>query len=296
MSEKVNFKQKLRNFGRILTGKGMIIGKSRRELDKMRVVGELIAEVREEIRQMVKPGISTLELDQAAEKMMRDAGAIPAFKGYKYSKDIVPFAGSICASVNHVVVHGIPSEKVVLKEGDIFSVDMAAILDGFVGDTATTIAVGQVDKEKAQLIEVTEECLRLAVEQCCIGRHVGDIGFAVESHAKKYGYGVVKGFTGHGIGRKMHEDPQIPNYGKPGTKEKIRLGYVFAIEPMINAGTDETKILADGWTVVTTDAKPSAHCEHTVAVTESGPEILTLTKAQKSQILQTKAVAQMITV
>ncbi|MEP6924302.1 MAG: type I methionyl aminopeptidase [Pyrinomonadaceae bacterium] len=278
----IEFGQSLQNLGRFLIGKGMIIGKSRKELDKMRAVGELIAEVREEIRRMVQPGISTLELDQSAEKMMREAGAIPAFKGYMGT-----YPGSICASVNHVVVHGIPSSDVVLNEGDIFSVDMAAILDGFVGDTATTIPVGKVDAEKAQLINVTEECLRLAVEQCRIGRHVGDIGFAVESHAKKFGYGIVKGFTGHGIGRKMHEDPQIPNYGKPGTKEKIRLGYVFAIEPMINVGTEDTEILADGWTVVTKDGKPSAHCEHTVAVTENGPEILTFTKEQKRHFLQT---------
>ncbi len=259
----------------------MIIGKSRKELDRMREAGELIAEVREEIRRMVKPGISTLEIDQAAEKMMRDGGAIPTFKGY-----LGTYPGSICASVNHVVVHGIPSADTILNDGDIFSVDLAATLNGFVGDTATTIPVGNVDEERAQLIRVAEECLKLAIDQCRIGRHVGDIGFAVESHAKKFGYGVVKGFTGHGIGRKMHEDPQIPNYGKPGTKEKIRLGYVFAIEPMINVGTEETEILADGWTVVTKDRKPSAHTEHTVAVTENGPEILTFTKEQKARLAQ----------
>lgn len=257
----------------------MIIGKSRKELDKMRAAGELIAEVREAVRKMIRPGISTLEIDQAAEKMMRDGGAIPTFKGY-----LGTYPGSICASINEVVVHGIPSADTILKEGDIFSVDMAATLDGFVGDTATTIPVGDVDEEKAQLIKVTEECLRLAIEQCRVGRHIGDIGFAVQTHAEKFGYGIVKGFCGHGIGRKMHEDPQIPNYGKPGTKERIRVGYVFAVEPMINAGTGETEILADGWTVVTKDGKPSAHCEHTVAVTEAGPEILTLTKEQKAQL------------
>lgn len=275
----MNFTQAVANVGRLLLGKRMIIGKSRKELDKMRAVGELIAEVREAIRKLVQPGISTLELDEAAEKMMRDAGAIPTFKGY-----LGTYPGSICASLNSVVVHGIPSAATILKEGDIFSVDMAATLEGFVGDTATTIPVGNVDEEKAQLIRVTEECLRLAIEQCRVGRHIGDIGFAVQTHAEKFGYGIVKGFCGHGIGRKMHEDPQIPNYGKPGTKEKIRVGYVFAIEPMINVGTDETEILADGWTVVTKDGKPSAHCEHTVAVTENGPEILTLTKEQKAQL------------
>ena len=205
-----------------------------------------------------------------------------------------PFPGSICASVNHVVVHGIPSTQVILEDGDIFSMDVAAILDGFVGDTATTIAVGTVEDATLQLIRVTEECLAKAVEQCRVGKHVGDIGFAVQQHAEKHGYSIVKGFTGHGIGRRMHEDPQIPNYGKPGTKEKIRTGYVFAIEPMVNMGVEETEILSDGWTVVTKDSKPSAHCEHTVAVTENGPEILTLTKAQKAQRQQIKEVAEAV--
>lgn len=281
--------ESLQNFGRLLIGKGMIIGKSRKELDKMRTVGEFVAEIREEVRRMIKPGISTLEIDQAVEKMMRDGGAVPTFKGY-----LGTYPASICASVNEVVVHGIPSEKVILKEGDIFSVDMAATLDGFVGDTAMTVGVGEIDAEKAQLIKVTEECLYLAVEQCRVGRHVGDIGHAVESHAKKFGFGIVKGFCGHGIGRRMHEDPQIPNYGKPGTKEKIRLGYVFAIEPMINVGTEETEILADGWTVVTKDRKPSAHWEHTVAVTENGPEILTFTKEQRKQFEQKLKVANAV--
>lgn len=260
----------------------MIIGKSRKELDKMRAAGELIANVREAVRRLVKPGVSTFELDQAAEKMIRDAGAIPAFLGYRVGELVFP--GSICASLNHVVVHGIPAKETVLQEGDIFSMDVAAILDGFVGDTATTIPVGTVSENALELIRVTEECLALAIEQCRVGKHVGDIGFAVQKHAEQHGFGVVKGFTGHGIGRRMHEDPQIPNYGKPGTKEKIRTGYVFAIEPMINQGTGETEILADGWTVITKDSKLSAHCEHTVAVTENGPEILTLTREQKAKL------------
>jgi methionyl aminopeptidase len=287
----MDFGQSLRNFGRLLIGKGMIIGKSRKELDKMRAAGEFIAEVREAARKMVQPGVSTLEIDQAVEKMIRDGGGIPAFKGY-----LGTYPGSICASVNEVVVHGIPSAAVILKEGDIFSIDVAAVLDGFVGDTATTIPVGQIDEEKTQLLKVTEECLYLAIEQCRIGRHLGDLGYAVETHAKKYGYGIVKGFCGHGIGRRMHEDPQIPNYGKPGTKEKLRNGYVFAIEPMINVGTEETEILADGWTVVTKDGKPSAHFEHTVAITENGPEILTYTREQKLKIAQEKEVAETVAV
>lgn len=245
----------------------------------MRAAGELIAEVREEIRRMIQPGVSTLELDRVTEKMIRDGGATPAFLGYRLGD--LEFPASICASINHEVVHGIPTAERILQEGDIFSVDMAAYLNGFAGDTAMTVAVGKVDDDKAQLIRVTEECLALAIEACRLGKNVGDIGFAVQTHAAKYNYGIVKGFCGHGIGRRMHEDPQIANYGKPGTKEKIRIGYVFAVEPMINMGTEETVILEDGWTVVTADGKPSAHCEHTVAVTENGPEILTLTKAQK---------------
>jgi methionyl aminopeptidase len=273
----MNLGYTLKNFSRILLGKGMIIGKSRKELDKMRAAGELVAEVRETLRGMIKPGMTSLELNNTAEKMIRDGGAYPTFLGYH------GFPFSICASLNEQVVHGFPSER-ELQEGDILSIDLGATLDGFVGDTAITVPVGKVDDETAQLIRVTEECLEKAVEQCRLGRTIGDIGYAVQSHAEKFGYGIVKGFCGHGIGRKMHEDPQIPNYGKPGTKERIRVGYVFAVEPMINLGTEETEILADKWTVVTRDRKPSAHCEHTIAVTENGPEILTLTKEQKARL------------
>ena len=246
----------------------MIIGKSRKEIEKMRAAGRLIAEVREELRRMVAPGVTTLELDRAAEKMIRDAGALPTFKGYHG----YPF--SICASVNEQVVHGFPSTY-ALREGDIFSVDVGATLEGFVGDTATTIPVGRVSEDRLKLIRVAEECLERAIEQCWPGRHLGDIGWAVQSHAEAHGYGVVRDYVGHGIGRRMHEDPQIPNYGKPGKGAAIRAGYVFAIEPMLNMGTHQTKVLADGWTVVTLDGQPSAHVEHTVAITEEGPEILT---------------------
>ena len=246
----------------------MIIGKSRKEIEKMRAAGQLIAEVREELRRMVAPGITTLELDRAAEKMIRDAGALPTFKGYHG----YPF--SICASVNEQIVHGFPSTY-ALKEGDIFSLDCGATLGGYVGDTATTVPVGQVSDDLLRLIRVAEECLARAIEQCWPGKHLGDIGWAVQSHAEAHGYSIVRDYVGHGIGRKMHEDPQIPNYGKPGTKDKIRAGYVFAIEPMINVGTHQTKTLKDGWTVVTLDGRPSAHVEHTIAITEEGPEVLT---------------------
>jgi methionyl aminopeptidase len=246
----------------------MIIGKSKRDLEKMRAAGRLAGEVREALRRMARPGVTTLELDAAAERMIRDAGALPTFKGYhKY-----PY--SICASVNEQVVHGFPSER-ELRDGDILSVDVGATLNGWVGDTATTIPIGEVDESWLRLIRVTEECLERAIRQCWPGKHLGDIGWAVQEHAEANGYTVVREYVGHGIGRKMHEDPQVPNYGKPGTGARLRAGYVFAIEPMVNMGTERTKTLKDGWTVVTLDGRPSAHVEHTVAITEEGPEVLT---------------------
>lgn len=266
----------------ILFGSRMIIAKSQKDMEKMRAVGELIAEVRETLRAMVKPGVTTLELNVAAEKMMRDAGSIPTFIGYK-PHGMVPFPYAICASENEKIVHGFSNET-PLKEGDIISLDMACTLNGFVGDTAMTVPVGEISDELKQLIRVTEECLALGIEQCWPNKRVGDIGAAIQAHAEKYGYGIVRDYTGHGIGRSMHEAPQIPNYGRPGTREKIRAGYCFAIEPMLNIGTPETRTLDDKWTVVTKDGKPSAHAEHTIAVTVAGPEILTLTKEQKRSL------------
>ncbi len=261
----------------------MIIAKSAKDLDKMRAVGELIAEVREALRAMVNPGLSTLDLNAAAEKMMRDAGAIPTFIGYK-PYGMVPFPFAICASVNEQIVHGFSNSR-PLEEGDIISLDMACTLNGFVGDTAMTLPVGEVTDELKQLIRVTEECLDLGIQASRVNNRVGDIGWAIQQHADKFGYGIVRDYTGHGIGRSMHEAPQIPNYGRPGTKERIRAGYCFAIEPMLNLGTHETRTLSDKWTVVTMDGKASAHAEHTIAVTADGPEILTLTKEQKKQRL-----------
>lgn len=281
------FREFLSKCSQILLGKRMIIAKSQKDLDRMREVGELIAEVRETLRGMIEPGITTLELNEKAEKMMRDAGAIPTFIGYK-PNGMTPFPFAICASVNDAVVHGF-SNDIPLKEGDIISLDMAATYNGFVGDTAFTAPVGEISDDVRQLIRVTEECLALAIEQCYPNRRVGDIAWAVQSHAEKYGYGIVRDYTGHGIGRAMHEAPQIPNYGRPGTKEKLRAGYCIAIEPMLNLGTHETKTLDDKWTVVTKDGKPSAHAEHTVAITADGPEILTLTKEQKANLKKVKA-------
>jgi methionyl aminopeptidase len=252
----------------------MIIGKSKKELEKMRAAGRVTGLVLQALKKLVTPGISTIEIDRAAEKMIRDAGGLPTFKGYH------GFPYSICASVNEQVVHGFPSDY-KLQEGDIFSIDCGVTLDGFVGDTATTVPVGKVDDAWLALVRVTEECLDLAIEQCRPGRHLGDIGAAVQEHAEARGYSVVRDYVGHGIGRRMHEDPQIPNYGKPGQGPKIKAGYVFAVEPMINLGTHYTKVLADGWTVVTLDGKPSAHVEHTIAITEDGPEVLTRIAAQE---------------
>jgi methionyl aminopeptidase len=250
----------------------MIIGKSQKEIEKMRASGQLVGQVLQALREMVEPGITTLEINDAADKMIRDAGAYPTFKGYN------GFPFSICASVNEQVVHGFPSDY-ELQEGDIFSIDVGVTLEGFVGDTATTVPVGSVTEDRLQLVRVTEECLGLAIEQCRVGNHVGDIGWAVQAHAEAHGYSVVRDYVGHGIGRQMHEDPQIPNYGKQGKGPKIKRGYVFAVEPMINIGSQYTKILKDGWTVVTLDGQPSAHVEHTIAITEAGPEVLTRVSA-----------------
>jgi methionyl aminopeptidase len=246
----------------------MIIGKSKKEIEKMRAAGQLVGHVLHELRRMVEPGIPTIEIDRAAEKMIRDAGALPTFKGYH------GFPYSICASINEQVVHGFPSNY-KLKEGDIFSIDCGVTLEGFVGDTATTVPVGTVREDWLRLVRITEECLERAIEQCRPGKHLGDIGWAVQEYAEAHDYSVVRDYVGHGIGRQMHEDPQIPNYGKPGQGPKIKTGYVFAVEPMINLGGHYTKVLSDGWTVVTLDGQPSAHAEHTIAITAEGPDVLT---------------------
>ena len=249
----------------------MIIGKSKRELEKMRAAGQLVGQVLAHLRTLVTPGVTTMEIDRAAEKMIRDAGALPTFKGYN------GFPYSICASVNEQIVHGFPSNY-KLKDGDIFSIDVGVTLEGFVGDTATTVPVGNVSDDRLKLIQVTEECLQRAIEQCRPGKHLGDIGWAVQEHAEGHGYSIVRDYVGHGIGRRMHEDPQIPNYGRPGLGPKVKSGYVFAVEPMVNLGSYHTKVLSDGWTVVTVDGQPSAHVEHTIAITDEGPEVLTLVK------------------
>ncbi len=237
----------------------------------MREAGRLTARILDAVGDAVRPGVSTAELDGIAEELTREAGAVPAFKGYH------GFPASICASVNSEVVHGIPSPHRRLSEGDVLSVDFGVVLDGFYGDSARTFAVGGIDEEVARLLEVTRRSLQAGIAKCVPGMRLYDISHAVQTVAEGGGFSVVREYVGHGIGRAMHEDPQIPNYGAAGTGPALKPGMVFAIEPMINAGGAEVRQLDDGWTVVTEDERPSAHFEHTVAVTEAGPEILTVT-------------------
>lgn len=234
----------------------------------MRRSGLIVATTLARLRQMVKPGISTLELDEAAEASIRGAGAIPTFKGYK------GFPASICASVNEEVVHGIPSER-RLKEGDIIKIDCGATLDGYVGDAAISVPVGQIAPEWQRLLDVTRESLLKAIEKMVAGNHLYDVSYAVQQYVEENGFSIVRDFCGHGIGQRMHEDPQVPNYGRPGTGPVLKEGWVLAIEPMVNEGTHEVRILKDGWTVKTRDGRASSHFEHTIAVTEDGPRVLT---------------------
>jgi methionyl aminopeptidase len=247
----------------------MIICKSPGELQKMRRSGVLVSEILREIRETVKPGVSTEELERLAVKRMRQAGATPAFKGY-YGYPCV-----LCTSINNEIVHGIPSSRRVLKDGDILKVDTGVELDGYYGDAAVTIPVGEISPELQRLLRVTQESLALAIEQVRLGNRLGDICHAVQDHVEKNGYSVVREFVGHGIGRKLHEDPQVPNYGTPGQGPRLREGMVLAIEPMVNTGSPSARVLDDKWTAVTADGGFSAHFEHTVAVTSNGPWILT---------------------
>jgi len=246
----------------------MIVLKSPREIEIMREAGQIVYEVHQELAKAVVPGVTTGELDSLAERLIRKAGGVPTFKGYQ------GFPASICASVNEEVVHGIPGRR-KLQEGDIIAIDLGVTYKGYVGDSAYTHPVGTVTPETELLLEVTRVSLDKAIEQCYPGKRLGDLGHAVQSHAEAYGMGVVRDYVGHGIGARMHEAPQIPNFGTPGTGVLLRTGMVLAIEPMVNGGTWEVKTLSDNWTVVTLDRKYSAHFEHTVAITDDGPAILT---------------------
>lgn len=236
----------------------------------MRRGGALVAEVLLKLKDLVRPGVSTEELDQVAEKHIRDAGAVPTFIGYQgYTK-------SLCTSINEQVVHGIPSKTEVVQEGDLIGIDCAVTYKGYVADHAMTLPVGQVSQEKQDLIENTRQGLENGIQAFQLGNRIGDIGLAVQETAKPHKYGVVRDFVGHGVGRKMHEEPQVPNFGVAGTGPRIKVGMVVAIEPMFNLGTHEVFVKKDGWTVVTKDGKDSAHFEHTIAQTENGPVVLTL--------------------
>jgi methionyl aminopeptidase len=235
----------------------------------MRAAGRLVGEVLTALSAKVVPGVTTAELDELAEQLITSAGAVPAFKGYH------GYPASICASINDEVIHGIPSGRRVLVEGDILSIDVGASLEGYFGDSAVTLPVGHVSEEAATLLRVTEESLYKAIDKARPGARVSDIGHAVQQHVESYGFSVVREFVGHGIGQRMHEEPQVPNYGDPGRGPRLAEGMVLAIEPMVNAGKPAVKVLADGWTAVTRDKSLSAHFEHTVAVTADAPWILT---------------------
>jgi len=247
-----------------------IVCKSAAEIERMRQSGRIVRQVLDHVRSMVAPGVTTMELERAAEKKIAELGAKPAFKGY-YDYPCV-----LCTSVNEEIVHGIPSEKRALKDGDIVSIDCGVVLDGYYGDAAITVPVSEAVKpELRKLLTVTEESLYRGIDQALIGNSVGDVGAAVQEHVEANGFSVVREFVGHGIGTRLHEEPQVPNFGARGHGAKLREGMVLAIEPMVNYGKPETKVLGDKWTAVTVDGSFIAHFEHCVAVTKNGPVILT---------------------
>lgn len=243
------------------------------EIELMRQANQLVGKTLGELGKHIKPGVTTLELDKIAEEFIRDHGATPTFKGFPNPYG-GPFPASICTSVNEVVVHGIPSKDTVLKEGDIISIDCGTLLNGFNGDSCYTFCVGEISQEVKELLKTTKEALYLGIEAAMSGHHIGDIGYAVESHCTAKGYGVVRELTGHGIGREMHEDPSVPNYGKRGNGVMLKAGMCIAIEPMITMGDRAIGLMPDRWSVVTRDGKPAAHFEHTIAICKGKAEIL----------------------
>jgi methionyl aminopeptidase len=247
----------------------VIIIKSPREIEQLKKSCAIVVEVFRELKKVVAPGITTKELDQISEKIILSRGALPAFKGYR------GFPASLCVSINEEVVHGIPSQR-KLKEGDIVSLDAGVNLNGYFGDGAVTLPVGEVGREAKRLLEVTERALYIGIEKTRAGNRLFDISYAIQSWVESHGFSVVRDFVGHGIGRDLHEEPQIPNFGSPHQGPRLEKGMVFALEPMVNEGTYEVKVLSDGWTVVTADGKRSAHFEHTIAITDGGAEILSI--------------------
>ncbi|WP_324668433.1 type I methionyl aminopeptidase [Geochorda subterranea] len=247
----------------------MIVLKRPDEIARMRAAGRIVGQLLEEIGRRIRPGVTTAELDRFAEAFIRERGAVPSFKGYR------GYPASICTSINEQVVHGIPAAR-RLREGDILSVDVGVVLDGYHGDAARTFPVGDVDERALRLLEVTEQALWAGIEQARVGHHLSDIGHAIQRLVEGAGLSVVREFVGHGIGRQMHEEPQVPNYGLPGRGIRLRAGMTLAVEPMVNEGGSDVTILEDHWTAVTVDGSRSAHFEHTVAITDGGPVVLTL--------------------
>lgn len=250
-----------------------IILKSPEEIRLMAKANAIVADTLVMLRQKIACGQSTWQLDQWAEDFARNQGGEPAFKGYR------GFPGSLCVSINHEVVHGIPSRKVILHEGDIVSIDFGVKYQGYYGDAATSVAIGAISAEKERLLQVTEESLYKGIAQAVVGNRISDISIAVQTHVEKHGFSIVRQFVGHGIGKQLHEAPEIPNYYRKESSPRLMAGMVLAIEPMVNLGGHEVKVLRDGWTVVTKDSQPSAHFEHSVAVTEQGPLILSQSAA-----------------
>ncbi len=266
-------RKKYQRFSRILSAfwvSRMIIVKSKREIELMKEAGKIVAYTHEVIKEKIRPGISTLELDQIAEKVIRNHGAEPSFKGYG------GFPGSICSSINDEVVHGIPSTERILEPGDIISVDIGAFFKGYHGDAARTHGVGEISTEAQRLIDVTRESFYQGLTYCREGYKLSDISHAIGSYVESHGFSVVRNYVGHGVGQSLHEDPQIPNYGEPNKGPRLKSGMVFAIEPMVNYGGYDVRTLANGWTVVTMDNSLSAHYENTLAITTGEPELLTI--------------------
>ncbi|HEY7517966.1 MAG TPA: type I methionyl aminopeptidase [Methylomirabilota bacterium] len=256
----------------------MIELKSAREIGLMRRGGHLLADVVARLRETVKPGLSTLEIDEDVEAFIRSRGALPAFKGYR------GFPATVCISINEEVVHGIPSAHRRIKEGDIVGLDLGCIVEGYYADCAFTLAIGDVPPKVQQLLDVTRDSLDVAIAECRAGRRLSDVSHAVQVHVERHGFSVVRAFVGHGIGRALHEDPQIPNFGDPGRGPQLRPGMVLAIEPMVTMGSWEVKVLDDGWTAVTRDGSLAAHFEHTIAVTDDEPEVLTSRTGRSVQV------------
>ena len=248
----------------------MITIKSKSQIQKLKDAGKIVAETHQLLKEAIREGISTYDLDQMAEQYIRKCNAIPSFKGYG------GFKGSICASINSVVVHGIPSKDTILKNGDIISIDIGALYNGYHGDSAKTHGVGDISEKDKELIAVTRQSFYEGFKKAVVGNRLSDISNAVQTYAESFGFSVIRDYVGHGVGENLHEDPQVPNYGKPGRGPRLQEGMVLAIEPMIATGTYKVKVLSDGWTAVTLDDKNAAHYEHTIAITAGEPELLTI--------------------